>query len=323
VRSLLDYDSVAMALDLRISLRKLEGLSLELPLGGVGRAADHLFVAQPVVTAHIRSLEERLGAKLFYREGRQMHLTEAGRAVHEWAEDVLRRTRELERHLGGLSDGSQGSVVLGASMSVGSYRLPHVLTTFRAANPDVDLCLSISDTEHAVEDTRTGALDFSVVVTEPDVEIAGMEVEQIGSDEIVLVAAPGAEPVHDVISVRELTRLPFIEAPEGIIRRTFVERRLRALGIVDRNIVLELGHPEAMKRASMEGLGVTLLFRTAVQKELDEGLLREIRMDGVEVVVPISLVYRKGKSFSAVHHRLLDSIRESLSPAEHELTSSA
>ena len=302
----------AMALDLRITLRKLEVLSQVVQLGGVGRAADHLFVAQPVVTAHIRSLEERLGTKLFYREGRHIHLTEAGHAVHAWAEDVLMRTRELERHLDGLSDGSQGSVVLGASMSVGSYRLPHVLTTFRAENPDIDLRLSISDTEHAVEDTRTGALDFSVVVTEPDVDIAGMEAEQVGSDELVLVAAPGAGPQTDVLSVAELTELPFIEAPQGIVRRTFVERRLRAAGIVDRNIVLELGHPEAMKRATMEGLGVTLLFRTAVQRELDDGLLREIPMDGVEVVVPITLVYRKGKSFSAVHRRLLDAIREAL-----------
>jgi DNA-binding transcriptional LysR family regulator len=301
-----------MSLDLRITLHKLEVLSLVVQLGGVGRAADHLFVAQPVVSAHIRSLEERLGAKLFYREGRQMHLTEAGHAVHEWAEDVLMRTRELGRHLDGLSDGSQGSVVLGASMSVGSYRLPHILTTFRAENPDVDLRLSISDTEHAVEDTRTGALDFCIVLTEPDVEIAGMEAEQIGSDEVVLVAAPDTGPQADVISVQELAQLPFIEAPEGLLRRTFVERRLRAAGIVDRNIVLELGHPEAMKRATMEGLGVTLLFRTAVQRELDDGLLREIPMDGVEVVVPITLVYRKGKSFSAVHRRLLDAIRDAL-----------
>ncbi len=301
-----------MSLDLRITLHKLEVLSLVVQLGGVGRAADHLFVAQPVVSAHIRSLEERLGAKLFYREGRQMHLTEAGHAVHVWAEDVLMRTRELGRHLDGLSDGSQGSVVLGASMSVGSYRLPHILTTFRAENPDVDLRLSISDTEHAVEDTRTGALDFCIVLTEPDVEIAGMEAEQIGSDEVVLVAAPDTGPQADVISVQELAQLPFIEAPEGLLRRTFVERRLRAAGIVDRNIVLELGHPEAMKRATMEGLGVTLLFRTAVQRELDDGLLREIPMEGVEVVVPITLVYRKGKSFSAVHRRLLDAIRDAL-----------
>lgn len=308
-----------MPLDLRISLHKLDVFSRVVGLGGVGRAAEDLFVAQPVVSAHLRSLENRLGgAELFYREGRQLHLTEAGRAVHAWTEDVLTRTRELERHLASLSDGSTGSVVMGASMSVGSYVLPHVLTSFRARHPGAALRLGISSTEHAIEETRSGALDFAVVVTEPDLELPGMEVEQIGSDEIVLVTAPDAEPHGDVISVQELGCLPFIETPEGFIRRTFVERRLRAAGVHDRNVVLQLGHPEAMKRAAQEGLGVTLLFRTAIRNELESGLLREVRVTGVDVVVPVALVYRKGKSFSAVHKNLIAEIRAAVWDASPE-----
>jgi LysR family transcriptional regulator, low CO2-responsive transcriptional regulator len=207
---------------------------------------------------------------------------------------------------------------MGASMSVGSYLLPHVLTSFRARHPGAELRLGIASTEQAIEDTRTGTLDFAVVVTEPDLELPGMEVEQIGSDEIVLVAAPDSEPHDDVISVHDLKRLPFIETPEGFIRRTFVEQRLRAAGVVDRNVVLQLGHPEAMKRAAQEGLGVTLLFRTAVRAELESGLLREVQVEGVDVVVPISLVHRKGKSFSALHRRLIGEIRAAVAGAAEE-----
>jgi DNA-binding transcriptional LysR family regulator len=303
---------VVTSLDLRISLRKLEVLTLVVELGGVGRAAEHLFVAQPVVSAHIRSLEERLQTKLFYREGRQMHLTEAGVAVHAWAEDVLTRTRELHRHLGGLSDGRQGTVAFGASMSVGSYCLPTVLTSYRASHPAVDLRLGISDTEHAIEDIRTGEFDFAVVVSDAQLELPGMDVEQIASDEIVLVAAPGAEPHTDVISTDELSRLPFIDAPEGIIRRTFVDDELRRLGVVERNVVLQLGHPEAMKRATREGLGVALLFRSAVREEIAAGLLREVHVEGVHLTVPIYIVFRKGKTFSPLHLGLIEQIRSGL-----------
>lgn len=302
-----------MALDLRISLHKLEVLSLVVQLGGVGRAAEHLYVAQPVVTAHIRSLEERLGVKLFYRDGRQLHMTEAGRAVHEWAENVLTRTRELERLLGGLSDGTQGAVTIGASMSIGSYTLPSVLTRFRQQHPRAEVRLSISDTEHAIEDTRTGNLDFAVIVSEAGLELPGMEAHQVGSDQMVFVTAPAAEPEADVISPEDFSRLPFIEAPVGIIRRTFVDRQLRRVGITSRNIVLELGHPEAMKRATAEGLGATLLFRSAVAKELEEGSLREIKVDGVDVTVPIYIVHRKGKAFSPLHEGLMQQIASALS----------
>ena len=249
-----------MAVDRRISLKKLEILDLVVQLGGVGRAAEHLFVAQPVVTAHIRSLEERLGAKLFYREGRQLHLTEAGRAVHEWADEVLTRTRELERHLDGLSGGKQGTVVLAASMSVGSYRLPDVLTAFGAAHPQARLRMSVSDTEHAVEDTRAGAVDFAVVVSDTLRDMPGMEAEHVGDDEIVLVTAPGGEPAGDAIPARGLSALRFVDAPEGIVRRTFVDRQLRRLGVPEREVVLEFGHPEAMKRAVRAGQGAAMLL---------------------------------------------------------------
>ena len=59
-------------LDQRISLQKLEIFCLVVDLGGVGRAAEHLFVAQPVVSAHLRTLQERLGAELLYRDGRRL-----------------------------------------------------------------------------------------------------------------------------------------------------------------------------------------------------------------------------------------------------------
>ena len=154
-----------LSLDPRISLRKLEVFSLVVQLGGVSRAAEHLYVAQPVVSAHIRSLEERLQTKLFYREGRQMRLTESGQAVYSWAEDLLTKTRTPRSSPSGLSDGRRGTVVFGASMSIGSYRLPSILADFRETHPGVDLILGISDTEHAIEDTRTGEFDFSVVIS--------------------------------------------------------------------------------------------------------------------------------------------------------------
>jgi LysR family transcriptional regulator, low CO2-responsive transcriptional regulator len=303
-----------LAIDRRISLHKLEVLCLVVELGGVGRAAEALFVAQPVVSAHIRSLEERLGTKLFYREGRRLHLTESGRVVHAWAEDVLARTRELDRHLAGLSEGSRGSVALGASMSLGSYRLPPVLTRFRRAHPEVELRLSIADTEHSIEDARAGALDFAIVVSDADPDGPGLETELLGHEELVLIAAPDAEPVAAEVAPAELAGLPFVEAPEGIVRRRFVDRSLKDLGAEERDVVLEFGHPEAMKQAVRAGLGVSMLFRSAVAEELELGLLREVGIAGADVRIGVYLVHRKGKEFSPPHRELLDEIRVAFGP---------
>lgn len=92
-----------MPVDTRVSIQKLEIFETVVALGGVTLAADHLGAAQPVVSAHIRPLEGRMWTSLFYREGRKLHLTESGRAVHVWAEDMLRRTHELSRDLDSVS----------------------------------------------------------------------------------------------------------------------------------------------------------------------------------------------------------------------------
>jgi DNA-binding transcriptional LysR family regulator len=298
-----------MAIDKRITLHKLEVFDLVVELGGISRAADRLYVTQPVVTAHVRSLEQRLGTTLFYRDGGRMHLTEGGRAVHAWAQDLLRRTRELSRHLDGLSDGSQGSVAVGATMSVGSYSLPVLLSEFREERPLVEITLNILDAEHALADTEAGENDFAVVVVDADPASRGLDSERLGEEELVVVAAPDGDPVESRITVDELASLSFVEAPQKLIRRQFVDRQLQQIGIRERNVAIELGHPEAMKRATAAGRGVAVMFRSAVRAELAGGGLREIEVDGVHLTGPVYLVYRKDKLFSAVHRDLIEAIR--------------
>jgi len=298
-------------MDTRITLHKLEVFRLVVQEASVTRAAEKLFVAQPVVTAHIRSLEQRIGARLFYREGRQLHLTEAGGAAYSWAEDVLTRTHELDRHIEALSDGSRGTVVLAASNSVGSYRLPPVLSEFRTERPLVHVLLNIWNTEHALNATRSGEADFAVVVAETEPSGQGLTAEPLGEDEVVVVAAPDASDVGEMITVQELAELPFIETPSGMIRRSWIDHQLGALGIRERRVVMELGHPEAMKWAVKAGLGVSLLFRSAVDADLKRGDLREVGVADVRFAIPVFLAHRRGKLFSSLHMDLIGVIRTS------------
>lgn len=302
----------AMTIDTRITLRKLEIFNLVVELQSVSRAADQLYTAQPVVSAHLRSLEERVGAKLFYREGRQLHLTEAGEAAHTWAVDVLTRTMELRRHLDGLSDGSTGAVSLAASMSIGSYILPPTLSRFQKERPNVEVQLAVIDSNRAVRAAETGEYDFAIVFSERQPDNPGMAGEQIGSEQLALVARPESAAADGPISREALAQLPFVESPLGMLRRTLTERLLQRAGVPERRISIQLGHPEAMKQAIRDGVGIGLMFRSSVERELAAGALSELVVPDAELVVPIYLVHRKGKHFSAAQRDLLAAIRADL-----------
>lgn len=63
--------------------------------GGLTRASEKLNISQPTVSAQIRELEDALGEKLFVRSGRTVALTEAGRLVYRYADDIFGLGREL------------------------------------------------------------------------------------------------------------------------------------------------------------------------------------------------------------------------------------
>ncbi|NLX05420.1 MAG: transcriptional activator NhaR [Phycisphaerae bacterium] len=63
--------------------------------GTIVRAAEKLLLAQPTITTQIRRLERAVGHKLFERRGRNLHLTEMGRAVYQYADEIFSLGEEL------------------------------------------------------------------------------------------------------------------------------------------------------------------------------------------------------------------------------------
>lgn len=300
-------------IDPKVSFHKLEVLDLVVRLGGVGRAAEHLGVSQPVVSGHIRSLEQRLHAKLFYRSGTQLYLTAAGRAVHLWALDVLRQTRELSRELDSVRQGVEGSVTLAASMTVGSYLLPPFFSRFLQERPGVDMRVDIIDAAHAIDDTEAGVNDLSVVVVAAPPDNSSLVGEQVGAEDLILVTSRDGPPRGEgPFDVSDLSSLPFVEAQTGSLRRQFTDRVLADLGLGRRRVVMELGHPEAMKQVVSSGLGVAWLFRNSVRPELRRGALREVAIAGVNLTGPVYLIHRQDKVMSQLHKEFVAELKEFL-----------
>ncbi|MER8160835.1 LysR family transcriptional regulator [Streptomyces sp. NPDC094472] len=298
--------------DNRISLHKLEVFCSVVERGGVRLAAEDLFVSQPVVSAHLRSLEERLKVKLFRRDGRGMKLTEAGVEVHQWATEVLRGRTELDRSLRDISRGVAGRASIGSSMSVGNYVLPHILVDFRQKHPHASISLHQSSVEVALERTLDGRHDFAAVATDAVLDANSFEAELIAQPPFCLVTAPDDEEIGGSVSVDELGMLSFICPPAGMAIRRSQDSALASIGVWDRRVEMELGSAESMKVAVRGGLGVALLWRQSVLRELEAGLLREVRIDGHTLHDKLYLVQRRGKKLTAFQSTLIAVLKEGI-----------
>ena len=281
-----------------LTLQKLEVFCVVAELQSITRAADYLFITQPVVTSHVRSLEEKLGARLVRRDGRGIALTATGQRVYKWAQEVITRTRELERELGGSTDIGPGQAVVAASMSVGSYLLPQLICDFQAMRPDGQVHLSISNPQVALEATRSGTCDFSVLIIAPTQNLDGLAVQPLWDEDLLLVSAPDSKWVGDQVERDQVSRLPFISTANSTVMQQLEEGQLRANGIPSRRIILNLGHPEAQKEAVRRDVGVCFFSKTAVERELARGELRLVRTPGLMLTLPLYLASREGKELS-------------------------
>jgi DNA-binding transcriptional LysR family regulator len=306
-------------MDSRISLRKLEIFQLVAERSSVSQAARSLHLAQPAVSEHIRTLENRLGHKLFDRRGRGLVLSHAGRMVYECTNEVLGRAQELERELEGLEDGSVGSAVIGASTTVGSYLLPEVVADFALHRLEARISLRTSVIGQAIAGVRNGSLDFGIVVATSSMREDDVELTQLLDEPYYLVAAPSATDLPAKVDVHDLEDLRFVCSPQLSPRTDLIDKPLEALG-ARRQIVVELTHPEAIKRAVKHGFGVAFLLRSAIEEELEEETLRVIETDGFALNAPVCEIHRKDKRFSPLQRELVEEISASLRARQSQMS---
>lgn len=109
--------------------------------GGVTRAAEALFVAQPSLSQAIRSLEAHLGVELFERRGRGLHLTDAGRRFERQARRVLADVDEARSRVDAVRHLDGGRLRLSATHDLHLSPLPRLVAQWRRLHPGVEVHL--------------------------------------------------------------------------------------------------------------------------------------------------------------------------------------
>lgn len=225
--------------------------------GSFVAAAERLHTVQSNVTAHIKKLEEELGARLFHRVG-CARLTTAGLALREYAE------RMLDAHEEALSlfrsdDTAVGRLRIGAMETTTALRLPPVLAAYHAAHPDVDIQLSTGPTAELVEWLMAGKVDCAFIAG--PLEHRRYHQLKAFSEQLVLV---GPAPMSAIPASEELLAATFLAFRQGCSYRQRIELLLASHG-VNAARIFEFGTLDAMLGCVSAGMGYTVLPRVVVE----------------------------------------------------------
>ncbi len=290
----------------QISIHKLEVLCVVVELNSFSRAAKKLNITQPVVSAHIKALTDKFAVPLIVRNGRRIILTEDGERVYRWARELVSRTLEIEREMDDSHKGVVGRASVGASMTIGSYVLPALVSHFQRLHPLGEISVRAYNPMAATDAIHSGECDFSFTILDPRQDVEGLDIEHIADDRLVLVTSDQISPLDQPLTPSVIANLPFVSAQVGMPRFEIEEALLEKYGIRRKRIVLEFGHAESLKQAVRAGAGYSFIFRSSLRDELSLGVLREVETPGMRLDVPLYRVKRRGKKLSSFQQKLLN-----------------
>ena len=273
--------------------------------GTMARAGERLFITQPAVSAHIRSLENGLGVSLFDRVGRRSVVNSAGQVLYEKTERLLSVADELKSAMEDLRGVATGRLDLGASV-VWQYYLPKALCPFKQEYPHVAVSAQVANSDLIERLVLDRSVDIGLIGRASErMELVS---EPLGEDEVVAICGP-AHPLVAAVQVDPgvLEDEAFVVREAGSAIRRATDGLLGALG-VEPHISMELGSQEAIKQAVMAGQGIGMVSRAGIEHELRAGLLAIVGVANLRLSLHLHAIYLKQKRLTFVQAAFLDMI---------------
>lgn len=150
-----------------MELRQLQYFLAIAESGSFSRASLRISVAQPVLSRHIRALEQELGVKLYHRTGHGIILNDAGKHLEQYAHGILDTAALAKASLTTLGKNPAGRVSIGMSPSVQAVLAQPLVEQFRLAYPDVSLSIMEGFSGHVQDWLSTGQLDVAILYRTP------------------------------------------------------------------------------------------------------------------------------------------------------------
>ncbi|MGM0878862.1 MAG: LysR family transcriptional regulator [Bacillota bacterium] len=273
-----------------MNIDSLKTFCLVVDEGSISQAARLSFVSQPAVTRQIRQLENLYGTLLFDRTEGKLIVTETGKMLYPFAKAIINDFNRSKEVILQATGEYNSNIRVGASLTIGEFLLPNLLGRFKKLTPEINVTLTIKNTPSVLEDLANDVIDIGMV--EGIVEDKKFTVNKFADDELILVY-PADHPWSEKseIDINELAneRMIWRESISGT--RLIIENALKEHGVLDKiDSYMEIGSTQAIKSAVESGLGVSILSRLTIARELELGFLKEMKISGINIKRSLWLV---------------------------------
>lgn len=148
-----------------MDLKQLEYFTYVVNEGTISAAAKKLNLSQPPLSAQMKALEEEFGCTLFERGSRQIQLTGAGRILFRHATNLLEMSSQAAQEMKDFTNGTQGTLRIGVTSSVGNLLLDRWLLPFHALHPNINFEIIEANTYELLTKLENHFIELAFVRT--------------------------------------------------------------------------------------------------------------------------------------------------------------
>lgn len=274
------------------------------------RAGREIFRSQSAVSIQIANLEDAIGQKLFHRTTKSIELTDAGKTLLRYVEDIRRLLDEAEMELQDLVGMARGRLTICTSDTTACYRIPRVLQEYTARYPGIEITVRNATSLKTIDQVLGGEVDLGIstlsylkpglhalpLFSRSDVVICHPEHPLASRKEIFL---KDLEPYHSVLLDRNCSSRRILdEACEKAKTRL--------------SIAMELSSIEVVKSLVSINAGISVVPEVAVHEEVREGRLVSIRIKDFYTSGQsrMGVIYRKDRYLSIAAKSFLQMLKK-------------
>lgn len=254
-------------------------------------AAEALFMSQPAVSQAVAELEGYYKVCLFERLSRKLYLTQAGERLLSYGRHLIRMQEDIEAEMRQL--GENGLIRLGASVTVGATMLPGLVSAYKEMHPRMDIEVFEDNTAHVEKRLLGDETDIGLV----EGEINSPYIQNIPflDDGLVLICGPRHRFASlPVVDPEELEKESFIIREKGSgTRKTFED--IMSARQLQWQASWTCNNADTIKAAVAQGLGVSVISRMAVEREVKAGELCAREIAGIKFDRKYKIAYHKNK----------------------------
>lgn len=253
------------------------------------RAAEELHMTQPAVSQYIRTLENNIGTRLLERSNKYVRLNQVGKIVYHHAKEILGLYTKMQTLVDDVINVANGPISIGASYTFGEYVLPYIIAKLQQTYPDIQPTVTIGNTTEIASLVDTNQLDVGIV--EGHFKDQELTIEEFAEDQMVIVAS--SENIlggpEKSITISDLEKETWIVREKGSGTREATEKMFNRFGVLPAKL-MSFGSTQPIKESVEAGLGISLLSKWAIQKELRNGELSVLNIKWLPFTRKFSIV---------------------------------